>query len=75
MSRSIGSRLLILSGLKNAHGYLIPTVLKTVLRKCEPGETCETGEIFLSQFSITCVFSICYESVAENESYLRSQTP
>jgi hypothetical protein len=31
------------------------------------------GEILLSVFSTTCVFSTCYESPAENELYLRSQ--
>src|ERR1700690_766663 len=51
----------------------IPAVPKTVPIKYETGETCEMGEIFLSVFSTTCVFSICYESPAGNESYLRSQ--
>jgi hypothetical protein len=59
---------------KYAHVSLIPTVPKTVLKKCETGETCEIGEIFLYVFSTTCVFSICYERAAGNESYLRSQS-
>jgi hypothetical protein len=58
-----------------AHISLIPTVPKTVLRKCETSETCEIGEIFLYVFSTTCVFSIAYERTSGNESYLRSQIP
>lgn len=49
------------------------TVLKTVLRKYEAGETCEIGEIFRCLVSTTCLFSICYKVDSENESYLRSQ--
>ena len=33
------------------------SVLKSVLRKYEAGETCEIGEIFRCVFSITYVFS------------------
>jgi hypothetical protein len=51
-----------------AHVSLMPAVLKTVLRKCETSETCEIGEIFLSVFSTTCVFSISYERASGNES-------
>jgi hypothetical protein len=41
-----------------AHVSLILVVPKTVLRKCETGEACEIGKIFLYVFSTTCVFSI-----------------
>ncbi len=43
------------------------SVLKTVPRKYETGETCEMGEIFRSMLSITYVFSISYEVEEGND--------
>jgi hypothetical protein len=56
-----------------AHIFLIPTVPKIVLRKCETSETCETCEISERALSTTYVFSIVWRMLSENESYLRSQ--
>jgi hypothetical protein len=50
------------------------SVLKTVPRKYEAGETCEIGEISRCLVSITYLISICWKGVEENESYLRSQS-